>query len=248
MVLRSKEYDDVYFSKEDGLAETQHVFLQGNNLPQAWEGSSQEKKGSVCSQRFVVAETGFGTGLNFLATWDLFKKALQSNKQMQYSQLEFISFEKHPLKPEEISSALEPWKDKFSDKLELLLSNYPARIPGFHRMELSKNIALILVFDDINDSLPRLQANVDCWFLDGFKPSSNPDMWSETVFKNIARTSSKGASFATFTAAGFVKRALEECGFNVQKSKGFGRKREMLIGKKVSSQKIIKSNQEEAKE
>lgn len=212
---RSKEFDDVYFSALDGLAETRHVFLKSNNLPAAW----------VDKHDFVICETGFGTGLNFLAVWSLFRETASKGKK-----LHFISFEKFPLKARDIRDYLEPWKDEFPELLEQLVRNYPLIIPGFHRIEFADGTLLTLIFDDVNEAMPRLEASVDCWFLDGFRPASNPDMWSDVVFTNMARLSKEGATFATFTAAGFVKRGLMSAGFEVEKIAGFGRKREMLIG------------------
>lgn len=213
---RSKEFDDVYFSALDGLAESRYVFLKSNNLPAAW----------VDQDDFVICETGFGTGLNFLAAWSLFRETAAEGKR-----LHFISFEKFPLKASEITEYLDPWADQFPDLLDELAQRYPITIPGFHRVEFDDGTLLTLIFDDINDAMPRLEAKVDCWFLDGFRPASNPDMWSDTVFENMARLSKRGASFATFTAAGFVKRGLNDVGFEVEKIAGFGRKREMLIGR-----------------
>lgn len=217
VVLRSERFDDVYFSAEDGLAETRHVFIEGNNLPGAWAGR----------ERFVIAETGFGTGLNFLTAWKLFKETAGPGQR-----LDFISFEQFPLGPEEIREALEVWGDELKEEIEVLLRRYPLLIPGFHKIVVDEYVSLLLVFDDVNRALPGLDAKVDCWFLDGFKPASNPEMWTETVFENMARLSAPGASFATFTAAGFVKRGLQDAGFTVTKVPGFGRKREMLVGVK----------------
>ncbi|MCI5060982.1 MAG: bifunctional tRNA (5-methylaminomethyl-2-thiouridine)(34)-methyltransferase MnmD/FAD-dependent 5-carboxymethylaminomethyl-2-thiouridine(34) oxidoreductase MnmC [Alphaproteobacteria bacterium] len=214
----SSQFDDIYFSAEDGLAETNHVFLQGNDLLRGWAGQDQ----------FVIAETGFGTGLNFLAVWDLFEKTADADQQ-----LDFISFEKYPLAPDEIREALEPWKSEFRSKIERLLDLYPLRVAGFHRVKINDQITLTLIFDDVNDALPELQASVDCWFLDGFTPAKNPDMWSETLFTQMARLSHRETSYATFTAAGDVRRGLEAAGFSVEKKKGFGKKRDMISGRFV---------------
>jgi len=251
MVLRSAQFDDLYFSRQDGLAETHHVFLKGNDLPGAWQGSEGQK------ERFVVAETGFGTGLNFLAVWKLFEE-----RAGQEQALDYISFEEFPLGVDEIRDALSPLfasyrppllssrrrPGSFSFKPEdsglrrddgsgdynvylgRLLELYTLRVPGFHRIILNERVTLTLVFDDVNAAMEQVSAEVDCWFLDGFKPSANPEMWSETVFQQMARLSNKGASFATFTAAGFVKRGLRKAGFEVRKVPGFGSKREMLVG------------------
>ena len=236
---RSKIFDDVYFSAEDGLAETRHVFLAGNNLPDAWEGR----------ERFPIAETGFGTGLNFLAAWKLFAETATPGQS-----LEFISFEKYPLSAAEISDAL-------TDSLSLegegrgeggddsgLYPPHPNPLPvgerGYESYlegmvalypeggKVAENVTLRLIIGDVNEELPKLQTPVDCWFLDGFRPSSNPEMWTDTVFENMARLTVVGGTFATFTSAGFVRRGLQAAGFEVSKIPGFGRKREMSVGRK----------------
>jgi len=182
---RSEQFDDIYFSVENGLEETAHVFLQGNNLPDAW----------VAKDNFVIAETGFGTGLNFLSAWKLFE---ETSKPLQ--RLDFISIEKYPLTPEVIKEALKPWQEYFGERIDSFLSQYPIRVAGFHRIQINSQITLTLIFDDIHEALPELDAAVDCWFLDGFTPAKNPDMWSEAVFEQMARLSKASASYATFTA------------------------------------------------
>lgn len=222
-VPRSEVFDDVYFSAADGMAETHHVFLAANNLPENWQNKRD----------FTIAETGFGTGLNFLCAWKLFDKTAAENQT-----LHFISAEKYPLTPEQIKTYLsalittsrENDKDEWLPYLETLCANYPIRVPGFHRIAIKPNITLTLMFDDANEAFPRLDAAVDCWFLDGFKPSTNPDMWSDTLFREMNRLSAPGATFATFTAAGAVKRGLQTAGFDVRKIPGFGTKRDMLAG------------------
>lgn len=212
---RSAQFDDIYFSAENGLEETHYVFLKGNNLPHAWEGR----------ENFTIAETGFGTGLNFLSVWKLFEETADVDQT-----LDFISVEKYPLFPADIREALKPWADCFDTRLEEMLTLYPLRIAGFHRIKINPRITLTLIFDDINVALPRVEALVDCWFLDGFTPAKNPDMWSEGVFQEMARLSRKGSTYATFTAAGDVRRGLATAGFSVEKQRGFGHKREMIAG------------------
>ena len=214
-VLISERFDDIYFSKEDGLAETQHVFLDGNNLPNAWAGRN----------RFTIFETGFGTGLNFFSVWKLFEETAQDKQH-----LDFISVEKYPLKTGEILQALDPWLSFFDGRIENFLKLYPIRIAGFHRIQVTNQITLTLIFDDINEALPQVQAQVDCWFLDGFTPAKNPEMWTNILYENMARLSVEGARYATFTAAGDVRRGLKAVGFSVEKQKGFGRKRDMMAG------------------
>lgn len=216
-VPRSKEFDDVYFSVEDGLAETRHVFLNGNDLPQRWQGSDV----------YVICETGFGTGLNFLATLKLWNECAVDKRP---DTLRFISFEKFPLERDYIEHHLSCW-DELSDELACLLAVYPESLsPARHTLKVAPNVELVLLFGDVNDEIPVLQERVNCWFLDGFKPSSNADMWSDTVFANMARLSDVGSCFSTFTAAGFVRRGLNAVGFEVRKIAGFGRKREMAVG------------------
>jgi len=212
---KSQEFDDLYFSADDGLAESKFVFLDGNNLPENW----------LKTERFVICETGFGTGLNFLSAWKLFEETTK-----QHQSLDFISFEKYPLEAGKIGLYLQPWLDLFDGRLQQLLTHYPPNIPGFHRIILNERVTLTLIFEDVNDAIPKLVADVDAWFLDGFKPSSNPDMWSDTVFEHMARLSHKGTSLATFTAAGKVRRGLTAAGFSIKKVPGFGRKRDMTIG------------------
>ncbi|MFP4097614.1 MAG: tRNA (5-methylaminomethyl-2-thiouridine)(34)-methyltransferase MnmD [Alphaproteobacteria bacterium] len=202
---RSEHFDDVYFSVQDGLAETRHVFLAGNGLPALWRGRDV----------FTVCETGFGTGLNFLALLHLWRHEPQS---LRPSRLRFISFEKYPVAPELVRRYLSGWEE-LGVELEMLLAH-----------DFPSGVELKVLIGDVNDLMPQLDAQVDCWFLDGFKPSSNPDMWSETVFENMARLSHPEARFATFTAAGFVRRGLQAVGFEVAKVPGYGRKREMAVG------------------
>jgi tRNA 5-methylaminomethyl-2-thiouridine biosynthesis bifunctional protein len=220
---RSKQFDDVYFSEINGLEETKHVFLKGNDLPARW---LENKSGR---DRFVIAETGFGTGLNFLATWKSFMESAEPGQC-----LDFISFEKFPLDAQEIYANLQAWHEEFEGYLAPMIEMYPPLIPGFHRIVLSPRVCLTLVFDDVNVAFPQVEIGggrgVDAWFLDGFKPSTNPDMWSDIVFENMTRLSREGTTFSTFTAAGAVRRGLGAAGFDVRKVDGFGSKRDMSVG------------------
>jgi tRNA 5-methylaminomethyl-2-thiouridine biosynthesis bifunctional protein len=211
----SQEFDDIYFALEDGLSESRYVFLENNNLPAEWEDNSH----------FTIGETGFGTGLNFLCTWSEFEKTTKPHQHLTY-----YSFEKFPLSASDIQKYLAHWSDQFGGRLERLVAQYPLRIGGWHKIELSNQVTLILIFDDVNRAIPELNAIIDCWYLDGHAPAKNPDMWSDVLFQSMRRLSRNGSRFATFTAAGFVRRALTECGFDTQKIKGFGHKRDMTIG------------------
>ena len=174
---RSSQFDDVYFSVDDGLAETRHVFMQGNDLPHFWQ-----EKGAAGAQDFVIAETGFGTGLNFLCAWKEFCETAPLKMR-----LDFVSFEKFPLSKTEIQEALEPWQSELGEYADKLLEQYPIRVGGFHRIVFDSRISLTLIFGDVNEYIPELEARVDCWFLDGFTPAKNPDMWSDTLYRNMAR-------------------------------------------------------------
>lgn len=204
--VRSASFGDVYFSREGGAAETDHVFLRGNDLPQRWEKQDS----------FTIGELGFGTGLNFLVAMETF---LKTNA---HGRLHFFSVEKFPLTKAQLA--------QLHGADHELVKNYPDRLPGWHRVHFGR-ATLTLGFGDAAELLSELQARADAWFLDGFAPAKNPDMWSENIFQEIARLSAHGASFATFTSAGAVKRGLEAQGFAVEKVKGFGSKRDMLVGR-----------------
>jgi tRNA 5-methylaminomethyl-2-thiouridine biosynthesis bifunctional protein len=216
--IRSEQFNDIYFSPDNGLEESRYVFIDANNLPQ---------KISM-GKDLTIVECGFGTGLNFLCACECFEKNRQAGQW-----LDFISFEKYPLRADQILETLSPWASMFEGKLQALVDSYPMRIPGFHRVYFSSNIRLTLVFDDINLALPELivPGGVDCWFLDGFAPSKNPEMWTDIMYDELRRLSKHNATFSTFTAAGHVRRALSQRGFSVDKVKGYGRKREMLQGR-----------------
>ncbi|OKP03869.1 bifunctional tRNA (5-methylaminomethyl-2-thiouridine)(34)-methyltransferase MnmD/FAD-dependent 5-carboxymethylaminomethyl-2-thiouridine(34) oxidoreductase MnmC [Xenorhabdus eapokensis] len=222
----SEHFDDVYFSNQDGLEETLYVFLQGNHFPQRFNTHSR----SEC----VIAETGFGTGLNFLTLWRSFSHFRQQYPEAALKRLHYISFEKYPLKPTDLKTAHQRWPElkEFSAQL---YQQWPLPLAGCHRLSLDNGaITLDLWFGDVNDLLPKvtssLTGKVDAWFLDGFAPAKNPQMWSEQLFAAMAKFCRPEGTFATFTSAGIVRRGLQAAGFNVTKVKGFGRKREMLTG------------------
>lgn len=222
----STQFADVYFNTEQGLNESSYVFLQGNRLQQRWRESSEPV--------FTIAETGFGTGLNFLMTCSAFQCFQKNAPNARLKRLHFSSFEKYPLTQNDLRKALQRWPS-LSDFIAPLIAQYPPGLAGCHRIMLDKyNITLDLWFGDVLDSLPSLynyqRGLFDCWYLDGFAPSKNPDMWNAQLFKQIAATCKTGATIATFTAAGFVRRALIAAGFTMQKRKGYGKKREMLVG------------------
>ncbi len=222
----SRDFDDVYFSNDNGLEETRYVFLGGNQIEVRFPQHPHPL--------FVVAESGFGTGLNFLTLWQAFDAFRRQHPDATLQRLHFVSFEKYPLKAEDLRLAHQHWPE-LATWAEQLQAQWPQPLAGCHRLLLDDGrVTLDLWFGDINaltDTLDdSFNQQVDAWFLDGFAPSKNPDMWTPTLFAAMARTARPGGTLATFTSAGFVRRGLQEAGFTMRKSKGFGRKREMLIG------------------
>lgn len=214
-------FDDIYFTNEDGLAESQYVFLQHNDLPRRWQTHPQST--------FAIAESGFGTGLNLLATWQLFLEHAP-----EHLSLHFISFEKFPLQHDDLRRALAAFP-QLKTLADELIAAYPSAEPGCHRRVLAQGrITLDIWVGDILTQLPlwlpHAQERVNAWYLDGFAPDKNPDMWQQPLYDAMASSAAAGCTFATFTAAGAVRRGLQQAGFAVTKAKGFGRKREMLRG------------------
>lgn len=222
----SRDFDDVYFSNDNGLEETRYVFLDGNHLGTRFP----EHPRSL----FVVAESGFGTGLNFLTLWQAFDCFRAAYPEATLQRLHFISFEKFPLTAHDLRLAHQRWPE-LAHWAEQLQTQWPPAIGGCHRLILDDGrVTLDLWLGDINDLPDKLDDSmnqkVDAWFLDGFAPAKNPDMWSPHLFSAMARLARPGATLATFTSAGFVRRGLQEAGFTMRKTKGFGRKRDMLVG------------------
>jgi tRNA 5-methylaminomethyl-2-thiouridine biosynthesis bifunctional protein len=213
----SEHFGDVYFSRDSGLDETRHVFLQHNRLRERWASLSQP--------HFTIAETGFGTGLNFLCAWQLWRETAPAS-----ASLHFVSLERYPLTPDDLQRALALWPS-LAHETGQLLAQYNLLSPGWHRLHFDGGrVCLTLVIGDALICLPQMHASVDAWFLDGFAPARNPEMWQQTVFDQMARLSHRHTTFATFTSAGIVKRGLQQAGFTVHKTAGFGKKREMLCG------------------
>lgn len=204
----SRRFDDPYFSLEDGLAETRHVFLNGNRLPERF------------ADGFQIAELGFGTGLSFLATLQAWQGAGVAGRLM------FTSFEAFPMGRDDLVTAL----DRFADLRplrDLLTTRWQ---PEGGRFEITPDVCLEVVIGDARETLPAWAGHADAWYLDGFSPAKNPELWSEALMQEVGAHTAPGGTFATYTAAGFVRRALDAAGFDVQRIPGFGRKRHMSIG------------------
>nr|WP_123585005.1 bifunctional tRNA (5-methylaminomethyl-2-thiouridine)(34)-methyltransferase MnmD/FAD-dependent 5-carboxymethylaminomethyl-2-thiouridine(34) oxidoreductase MnmC [Pseudomonas brassicacearum] len=218
---RSRVFDDVYFSDQSGLDETRYVFIEQNRL-------SERFAELPAGERLVIGETGFGTGLNFLCAWQLFKQQAVAG-----ARLHFISVEKYPLSPADMQRALTLWPDlkPFADQL---LAQYVAIHQGFQRLVLDNGrVTLTLLIGDVLDQLPQLDAQVDAWFLDGFAPAKNPDMWTAELFAELARLSAPGSTISTFTSTGWVRRLLNAAGFKMRRTPGIGHKWEILRGEFV---------------
>jgi tRNA 5-methylaminomethyl-2-thiouridine biosynthesis bifunctional protein len=208
---RSIFFDDIYFSGA-GAAETRHVFLDGNALEARFPGAA----------RFTIGELGFGSGLNFLSAADLWRRLRRPG-----ATLHFLSVEKFPLCAEDLRRAGAAWP-QFADGVEALARAYPPPVAGLHHLRFEDGVTLTLGLGDAALLFSRCEACVDAWFLDGFSPAKNPEMWSDAIFREVARLSAPGATAATFTVAGAVRRGLEAAGFKTEKRAGYGRKREML--------------------
>lgn len=207
----STTYNDIYFNAENGLQESVHVFINGNNLPQKFKQY----------QNFTIIETGFGTGLNMLATLHYWKKHSPKTAQLQY-----ISIEKHLLPPATIKTAL--------SHMSAIQQEYNSFIALYTPVQttynLSNNVRLNIIHAELDTGLDQIVKKADAWFLDGFTPSRNPEMWSKKLFDTMAQHTSPKATFATFTAASHIKKGLQSAGFTVQKKPGYGKKREILVG------------------
>jgi tRNA 5-methylaminomethyl-2-thiouridine biosynthesis bifunctional protein len=212
----SAAFDDVYHSALGGPAQARHVFLGGNELPQRWQGR----------ERFVILETGFGTGLNFLTTWQAWRDDPQRCRR-----LHFVSFEKHPFTADDLAACQQTWPE-FAELAAELQQKWPPLVPGMHRLHLDAGrVILTLVFGDAATQLRAVDASVDAFFLDGFSPPKNPELWSPHFCKGLARLTAPGATLATWTVAGHVRQALKDAEFDVEKRPGYANKRQMLVGR-----------------
>lgn len=209
------QYGDVYHSRAGGYAQAREVFMAGNGLPQAWAGRT----------RYVILETGFGLGTNFLATWAAWRADPQ-----RCERLHFVAIERHPFH----AADLRAWHGRDAEMAglaEQLAQAWPVLTPGLHRIELEQGrVVLTLALGDAQVLLPQLQLRADALYLDGFAPARNPDLWSVPVFQGLARLAAPGATLATYTVARAVADGLAQAGFEVRKAPGFGGKRDMLVG------------------
>ncbi|NOQ80708.1 MAG: tRNA (5-methylaminomethyl-2-thiouridine)(34)-methyltransferase MnmD [Gammaproteobacteria bacterium] len=232
----SEQFQDFYFSTDGGLQETEYVFLKQNGFPQRFNKPE--------STILRIGETGFGTGLNFLVTAYHFLHAAHLNCTLEYT-----AIEKYPLSKAQLEQVYCTFK-KTWPQLALccseLLQSYPENfdhIENHFRFKLfNGKICLNLLIDDATAGLKQLlscaskednnEKKIDAWYLDGFAPAKNPDMWQQDLFEALANLSHTGTTISTFTSAGIVRRGLIEAGFNMSKAPGLGKKREILFGVK----------------
>lgn len=204
----SVQFDDPYFSLAGGLAETRYVFLQGNDLPARFRDG------------FHIAELGFGTGLNLMATIALWKASGQTGI------LHFTTFEAFPMAIPDMERALSAFPEVADDAPALLAAL--AKGPGPH--DLPCGVRFTMITGDARASIGNWDGAVDAWFLDGFSPAKNPEMWEEPLMQAVAARLKPGGTLATYTAAGFVRRALTDAGVTVERIKGYANKRHMTRG------------------
>lgn len=214
----SPEFGDHFYCREDGRAECGHVFLAGNGLPGRWAGG----------ESFVIGELGFGTGLNFCETSRVWRSTRPQEKTPH--RLQFISFELHPMRRGSIDKALGRWPE-LDDERRALTACWPEEPAGTIDLDFG-DVQLTVICGDAFENLVGSPLAFDAWYLDGFAPSRNPAMWSEEILKAVSDHTRPGGSFATYAAAGFVRRNLIAAGFAVERRPGFAGKREMLCGLK----------------
>ncbi len=220
--LNNEHYDDCYFSYDDGYAEAIYVFVEGNHIVERC--ATQEK--------IIIAETGFGTGLNLLATMQALREAGLKNKTIR-----FLTVEKFTLSPDRIKKLIalfsEEIKDVFPIFIEAWKNCFENLSEGWNNFSFTVDSITAEVELFVGDVIPFLESlptEPDGWYLDGHSPSKNPDMWNETVLGLVGTKSGKHSTVSTFSAAGVVKRGLRDGGFFIKRQKGFGGKRHMIVG------------------
>jgi tRNA U34 5-methylaminomethyl-2-thiouridine-forming methyltransferase MnmC len=209
-------FGDHFYCREDGRAECGHVFMAGNGLPERWQAGDD----------FTIGELGFGTGLNFCETWRVWKASGAPGT------LHFISFELYPMAASAIDKALGRWPEIDAER-QALVSRWPASPGGIVELDMGGGVRLSVVCGDARTSIEASPLSFDAWYLDGFAPSRNADMWSPELMTALLAHTAAGGTFATYAAAGFVRRNLVAAGFAVERRPGFGGKREMLCGRRV---------------
>ncbi len=231
---RNSTYDDVYFQVGIGTAESVYVFLEKNRLEERLHALWMRARDGHAGGSFTVAELGFGTGLNMLLVCQLWQRIAADYVDVpkhNRPRLFLASIEKHPIEKSDLAELHASWPELQTQSAPLI-AQYPFLVRAFHTLALADDITLLLCFGDVADMLPRLNIKADAWFLDGFTPSKNPAMWQENLYPHIWRCTADGGTLSSFSSAGHVRRALKDCGFAVQKVKGYGIKWSMTVAQK----------------
>ncbi|OJF95558.1 5-methylaminomethyl-2-thiouridine methyltransferase [Pararhizobium antarcticum] len=215
----SAEFGDHFYCREDGRLECQHVFLGGNVVIARWQDSTD----------FTIGELGFGTGLNFCETWRQWKREGRDGQR-----LHFISFERFPMQATDIARALSRWPE-INEERAALCALWPEQPTADVCLDFGDGVQLRVVIGPADARLGSMAEVFDAWYLDGFSPVRNPDLWSQDLMQSVFDRTRPGGTFATYAAAGFVRRNLQAAGFAVERRKGYGAKREMLSGTKPSA-------------
>jgi tRNA U34 5-methylaminomethyl-2-thiouridine-forming methyltransferase MnmC len=215
----SELFGDQFYCKTDGRLECDHVFLNGNDLKNRFRTANS----------LIIGELGFGTGLNLCETWRQWQELRQAE-----SQLHFVSFELYPMRAQEMERALSRWPE-IETQRRMLVSLWPDHPSGSLTWQLDPQTRATLVVGDALASLDASSMAFDAWFLDGFAPARNPELWSEDLMARVYARTAPNGTFATYAAAGFVRRNLLAAGFTVEKRRGFAGKRDMLCGHKQSA-------------
>lgn len=214
----SERFGDHFYSRADGRAECHHVFMGGNGLPDRWSDAGN----------FTIGELGFGTGLNFLETWRTWRE-----RRGPDGVLDFVSFEAYPMEAAAIRRALSRWPE-LAELAEMLLEKWPTLTEEPERWAMDGQTGLAVVAGEAIDGVRNWNGKADAWYLDGFAPAKNPEMWSAELMHAVAGKTAPGGTFASYTAAGWVRRNLQAAGFAVEKRPGHAGKREMICGVKTA--------------
>ncbi len=231
---RNMLYGDVYFQAGQAIDESLFVFLEKNDLPARLDAVWQAAAAGTSGLSFTVAELGFGTGLNMMLVHRLWNDTAARHPALPdhlRPRLFLVSIEKHPILKSDLAELHRAWPE-LAAQSAALLAHYPPPVRGFHTLHLQDTVSLLLCLGDVADMLPALDLSADTWFLDGFAPSKNAEMWQDSLYAELWRTSADGARISTFTAVGYVRRGLKAAGFNARKIKGYGIKYAMIVGYK----------------
>lgn len=230
---RATRFDDLYYADADGRAESLHVFFDGNALPERWRATDPASGGG---KDFTIAELGFGLGLNFHLAARLWTETAPAEAPLEDATLHYVAFEAHPPSAAAIARAMTPWPELAETPLTTPwrgdVDAWPPA-PGWASWTVAPGLTLTLAIGDANARVLEWDGRADAWFLDGFSPAKNPELWGAALMRAVFERTRPGGGFATYTVAGWVRRNLAAAGFTLARQKGYGRKREMLSGRRA---------------